>query len=219
MSKPTPITGIDNVIFDLGGVVIDLDRDRAVSELEKLGLAQAGDLLNQYCQRGPFLDLESGRITAAQLYDNLRRTIANNGRPAPTDLQLQEAFNAFLVRIPVERLTALLDLRKRGRRVFALSNTNPVMYDSWIRDEFMQQGLTINDYFEGIVASFMEGCCKPDTEIFRRPLTRYSLEPSRTLYLDDSLANCEAAATTGMKVAHVGYSSRDDMLAILDRLQ
>lgn len=188
------LTNIDNVVFDLGGVVIDLDRERCIRSFEKSGISDAGELLGQYRQEGPFLDLETGRITAAEFFDILRRKAC----PGTTDEELQNAFNSFLVDLPVRRLQAIRMLRS-GRRVFALSNTNPVMYNSWIASAFRAEGLTVNDYFEGVVASFAEGCCKPDRRIFEILISRYGLEPGRTLFLDDSEANCRAAESTGLK--------------------
>lgn len=190
---------IDTVVFDLGGVVIDLDRDRAVSRLEELGLASAGALLDLYCQSGPFLDLETGKITAAEFFDLLRSECHDD----TTDVMIQDAFNAFLICLPPERLHTLHSLRRAGYRLLALSNTNPVMYNSWIAHQFRQEGMSINDYFDGIVTSFQEGCCKPDPQIFRILIDRYSLTPGHTLYLDDGEANCRAAAACGLNAWHV----------------
>lgn len=196
-------------MFDLGGVVIDLDRERCIHRLEELGITDAGSLLGLYRQEGPFLDLETGRITAAEFYDILR----SKARPGTTDVELQDAFNAFLVDLPVRRLQALRKLRGK-KRIFALSNTNPVMYNSWIARAFRAEGLTVNDYFEGVVASFGEGCCKPDLRIFQILISRYGLEPGRTLFLDDSEANCRAAEDAGLKSLRVAEGS--DFISLLN---
>lgn len=189
---------IKNIIIDLGGVIIDLKRERAVAALKHLGIANADALLGLYRQEGPFLGLETGRLTAAEFFDELRResTVEATGI---TDRHLQDAFNEFLVDLPIERLQALRKLREAGYRTYMLSNTNPVMYLSWIAEHFRQEGLTVNDYFDGCVVSFQELTCKPDPEIFRRVLTRYHLNPAETIMLDDSEANCQAAETTGMQ--------------------
>lgn len=213
-----PIEGIDNIVLDLGGVVIDLDRDRAVERLTALGLAEANEDLDQYKQSGIFLDLETGRVTPAEFYDELRRRITSVGNPAPTDKQLQDAFNGFLVALPPARLEAIRAIRARGKRVFALSNTNPVMYPSWIKQQFEQEGLTINDYFEGVVASFMEGCCKPNPLIFQRVTERYGLDPSSTIFFDDSEANCLGADAAGWHSMHIGYTPQTDLLAALKNI-
>lgn len=190
---------IKTIVLDLGGVVIDLCRDRSVRRLEDIGLKEAGELLDLYRQRGPFLKLETGACTAAEFFDEVR-PLCN---PGTSDTDIQDAFNAFLVDLPVERLKAIRDLRNAGYRVLALSNTNPVMYNSWIENRFRKEGLAINDYFDGIVASFQEGCCKPDKKIFEILLGRYGLRPEETLFLDDGEDNCREAARLGIRTWHV----------------
>lgn len=204
---------IRNIIFDLGGVVIDLQRERAVEALSALGLKDADRVLGLYRQEEPFLGIETGRLHAGEFFELLRLSC-----PGANDMQLTEAFNRFLIRIPVERLRRLSELRRNGFKVYALSNTNPVMYNSWIAEHFRQEGMSINDYFDGIVTSFQELCCKPDLRIFRTVLQRYSLEPEVTLMLDDSAANCDAARQCGMKAQQVGPSGSDtDMIALTDK--
>ncbi|MDE6559373.1 MAG: HAD family phosphatase [Muribaculaceae bacterium] len=203
------LQNIENIIFDLGGVVIDLDRDRAVAALTKLGLKEADEMLGLYRQEEPFLGLETGRVTAGEFFDLLREKC-----PGATDTLLTDAFNQFLVRIPVERLEMLRRLRMAGYRIFVLSNTNPVMYNSWIANAFRAEGGSINDYFDGIVASFQELTCKPDPAIFSTVARRYGLNPAATLMLDDSDANCRSAAGVGMHALRVGSTPGDDMLAI-----
>ena len=66
------IEGVRNLVFDLGGVIIDLRRENAVEALESLGIADAGELLGLYRQEGPFLQLEIGEISPAQFFDALR---------------------------------------------------------------------------------------------------------------------------------------------------
>lgn len=205
-------SNIRNLVFDLGGVIIDLDRDESVRRLQAIGLTQADALLDPYKQSGVFLDLETGRMTAPQFLDRVRAMIAENGHAVPSDLEIQDAFNGFLVGLPVERLRALEALRKSGYRLFAISNTNPLMFHSWIESNFRADGKTIRDYFDGIVASFEEGACKPDPLIFNRLMNRYALRPEETLLLDDSPANVEGARRWGLNAVRVGYTPQDDML-------
>ncbi len=189
---------IRNIVFDLGGVVIDLQRERCVQAFERLGYNGADADLGLYRQGGVFYDLEVGAITTAEFYDSLRHLCPG----ARFDTDIRDAFNAFLVDLPRERLAAL-DALKPEYRLFALSNTNAVMYHSWIDNAFRADGKSINEYFEGIIASFQEKCCKPDPEIFRILLHRYGLESMETLYIDDSEANCEAAASVGLQTRQV----------------
>lgn len=203
------LSKIHNIVFDLGGVVINLKRERAVEAFKELGLKDADRMLGLYRQEEPFLGIETGRLHAGEFFELIRISC-----PDASDLQITEAFNKFLVDIPVERLQRLRKLRESGLKLFVLSNTNPIMYNSWIAEHFRQEGLSINDYFDGIVTSFQELCCKPDLQIFRTVLRRYDLDPESTLMLDDSSANCEAAKHAGMKACQVGNAADNDMLAL-----
>ena len=208
------IYNIRNVIFDLGGVVIDLDRDRAVRALEELGLEGADDMLGLYGQKEPFLGLETGETPTGEFFDIMRSGM----KPGVSDKEITEAFNEFLVELPAKRLGMLRRMRMAGYRIFMLSNTNPVMYNSWIDRAFRQEGGTVNDYFDGIVVSYQELMCKPNVAIFETLMRRYGLNPSETLMLDDSEKNCQAAAEAGAHAFKVGKSENDDMMALCGAL-
>lgn len=209
---------IRNIIFDLGGVVIDLKRENAVAALRELGVADADEILGLYCQSGAFLALEKGEITAGEFFDEIRRICGESGREMVSDLEIQEAFNRFFIGIPLSRLETLRKLRREGFRLFVLSNTNPVMYNSWIKRAFMQEGLHINDYFNGIVLSYEEGRCKPDPELFATVPRRYGLVPSETVMLDDSETNCKAAESVGLQSIVIGGMLGFDMDSVADRI-
>ena len=98
------ISEIKAVVFDLGGVVIDLNRQAAIDALSEMGVPGVDKLLGEYEQNGPFRDLETGKLTAGAFYDYLRALAKGNGKEAPENVALQTAFNAFLVGLPVERL-------------------------------------------------------------------------------------------------------------------
>lgn len=208
------IYNIENVIFDLGGVVIDLDRDRAVKALEELGLEDANDMLGLYGQQEPFYGLETGERPSGEFFDIMRSKM----KPGVTDEDITEAFNQFLVGLPAKRLEMLRRMRMAGYRIFMLSNTNPVMYHTWIDRAFRQEGGSVNDYFDGIVVSFQELTCKPDVNIFKNLMRRYGLNPSQTLMLDDSDKNCLAAAEAGAHAFKIGQNHNDDMMAICEAL-
>lgn len=189
---------IRNLLFDLGGVIMDLKRSECVKALESLGMKDADTLIDPYTQRGPFLALENGSITPARFRDEIRSHL-----PAPvTDKEIDDAFNRFLVGIPESRLDALSSLKKKYR-VYMLSNTNPIMWDTRIAEEFRKQGHDVNYYFDGIVTSFEARCVKPATEIFETVVRKFGVKPDETLFFDDSAKNIEAASRLGFKTALV----------------
>ena len=177
---------------------MDIQRTRAVDALRNLGLKDADSILGEYAQQGPFGAIESGAITP----DEFHRQLAARMPPGVSYDDIDRAFIRFLVGIPIHRLDALRRLRKQYR-IFLLSNTNPIMWESEIKDQFRQQGLTINDYFDGIVTSFEAKVMKPDPAIFRYAQQKLGLIPEETLFLDDSQDNCDTARRLGFNVALV----------------
>lgn len=205
---------IKNIIFDLGGVVIDLQRLKAVEALEKLGLKDAAVLLGEYAQKGPFLMLETGHMSSSEMYDLLLPQCG----PSTSCNDIRDAFEQFLRDLPVERLRLIEKLREKGYKLYVLSNTNPIMFHHWIENAFRKDGKTVNDYFDGIVVSFQELMCKPDPEIFKTVVRRYGLIPEETLMLDDSKANVEAARSVGLKAIRIQPDGPDSFKNVCENL-
>lgn len=189
---------IKNLLFDLGGVIIDIQRSRCADSFRKLGMENPDGFLGEYSQSGPFGDLESGKITAGEFHAILRPLLA----PDVTDGQIDAAFNDFLIGIPQARLDALKSLRKRYN-VYILSNTNEIMWSSRIAEEFAQQGGSLSDYCDGAVTSFEVKCMKPSPQIFEITCQRFGIIPAETIFLDDSAANTAAAAALGFNTITV----------------
>lgn len=190
---------IKNLLFDLGGVIMDLVRDHCVRAFERLGMKDADDFLGVYGQKGAFLALESGKIDADEFHRQVRPMI---DRPEVSDEEIDNAFNEFLVGIPVARLEALRALRK-DYKIYLLSNTNPIMINSRIAEEFRKEGFEMADYFDGIFTSYEAGCCKPGKEIFDYTEREGHIKPDETLFFDDSQANVDAARSYGFNAVLV----------------
>lgn len=189
---------IKNLMFDLGGVIMDIDRNRCVRAYEALGLKDAESYLGVYVQSGIFADLEGGKITPAQFRTELRKGF---DRPV-TDAEIDAAFTRFLIGIPRHRLEELRALRK-DYGMYLLSNTNPIMWNGMIRTEFEQEGLEREDYFDGLVTSFEAKSMKPDARIFDYARDKFGIDPAETLFLDDSQTNVDAARALGWQAALV----------------
>ena len=123
-------------MFDLGGVIMDIDRDRCVRAFQNLGMTDADSFFDAYRQRGPFLLLESGKLDP----DAFRREIRKLIPEEVTDGQIDAALCEFLIGIPSHRLDTLRRLRADGHKVWLLSNTNPIMWHRFILPEFTKQG-------------------------------------------------------------------------------
>lgn len=183
---------IKNLLFDLGGVIMDIRRLNCVASFERLGMRDADSFLGEYSQKGPFLQLEEGLISEAEFRQAVREFIDGE----VTDEQIDKAFCDFLVGIPVHRLTELRELRKHYG-IYMLSNTNPIMWHSRIAEEFRHEGMEREDYFDGIVTSFEARSIKPDARIFHHVVAKLGIKPEETLFLDDSQKNLDAAAELG----------------------
>ena len=205
MKKPK-LEGVKNLLFDLGGVIMDIRRENCVKALEQLEVSGIGEMLGVYCQQGAFLQLEEGKITPAEFRDYVR------GKSARTlsDEEIDTAFDAFLLGIPVARLHALESLRNHYK-IYVLSNTNAIMYNQGIRREFEKDGKHREDYFDGICTSFEEGVAKPDRRIFEAVVRKFGIRPEETLFFDDSQTNLDAAAELGFKTWLVDGSVRGVM--------
>lgn len=189
---------VKNLLFDLGGVIMNFRRQNAVDALIKIGMADADSFLGDYAQQGPFLKLEEGAISESEFRNEIRVLIPVD----VTDEQIDDAFCHFLLGIPKYRLDALETLHK-SYKIYMLSNTNSIMWNSVISDEFKKAGHDINYYFDGVVTSFEAKCVKPDAKIFNSVVENFNIKPEETIFFDDSQANIDAAAALGFKTAYV----------------
>ncbi|MBD5317466.1 MAG: HAD family phosphatase [Bacteroides sp.] len=186
---------IQNLLIDLGGVIMDIRRTDCVKAFKELGFDSVDRYLNDFSQTGPFELLEEGRISP----DEFRRSLRSLMPEEVTDAQIDEAFEKFLVGIPVGRLHELRQLRSMGLGLYLLSNTNPIMWNGKIKSEFAKEGRRCEDYFDGILTSFEAGVQKPEPAIFKMARDRFNLDPATTLFIDDSQANLDAAEALGFR--------------------
>lgn len=187
--------GIKNLIIDLGGVLINLTRNRCIEAFESLGVENIREqITNNYQHKDLFERLELGVISVEQFRDDVR---ALSGRPL-TDEQIDAAWISMLGDIPEEKLELLLELRKRYHTML-LSNTN-VLHWEWTRDRFFtNKKHSLSDFFDAIYLSYELHMLKPNAEIFEYVLKDACLVPEETLLIDDAAVNCRGAESLGLK--------------------
>lgn len=188
------MTKINNIAFDLGGVVLALSLEGAIREFERIGLSDARQRLDAFQQRGIFADLESGRINVEEFRAKLSEMI---GRELTTD-DCYQAWHGYVDHVPQRNLDMLLQLRNEGYKVCLLSNTNPYMM-MWAGRDFDGVGHPISHFFDHMYLSYECGVMKPSPEIFQMMLRGQQALPEETLFVDDSPKNCEAAASLGIR--------------------
>lgn len=202
---------IRNLLFDLGGVIMDIKKERCIEAFDRIGLENAAAYFGEFSQQGPFMLVERGDIDIDEFHRRLHTLLPDT----VTDADIDAAFCQFLTGIPTHRLKALRELRRRYK-VYLLSNTNPVMWNSLIREEFTHEELTREDYFDGMVTSFQAGALKPDARIFRYAIDTLGIDPDETLFVDDSQTNLDAAAALGFHTALVAPPA--EMSEVLGRV-
>lgn len=185
---------IKTIIFDLGGVLYDLDRQKCIDALVGIGVSNAGDLLTDYKQAGIFRQIEEGEISDSEFYNEIRKIAGNN----VSDLEIKKAWDAFLIEIPRYKLDLLVKLKSKYQ-IFMLSNTNSIHFSDAIPNEFTQNGLTINDYFDRLYLSYEMKTSKPHQDIFEKLISDSGIIASEALFIDDSPENIRVANELGFK--------------------
>ena len=197
---------IKHLIFDLGGVLVDLDRNACITAFEKLGFKNVETFLGDYGQKDIFRLFETGAITEPEFYDLVRAQLPN----PVSDQLIANAFNAFLLSVnPLK--TTLLNRLKKNRFVSMLSNVNPIHFNSVLQRAWNGNPYHIYDCFNHLFLSYELHLCKPDPEIYRKVVEISGFKPEETLFFDDSAANIEAAQDLGFNTCLISkdYSILD----------
>ena len=191
------LTGKKVLIFDLGGVVLDLFVERSFAALLSLGvqadmLTESGCLMNER-----MMQYDRGDITTDEFFGYIKSFVPQ-AAAGELDAKVQEVWNLMLGDIPVAKLQRLAALRSAGYRVVMLSNTN---VGHWPRIEqlFVEAcGKLPSECFDALYLSFLMRCRKPEPEIFLSLLGSEGVEAADCLFFDDSAENCAAARALGI---------------------
>jgi putative hydrolase of the HAD superfamily len=193
---------VHNVIFDLGGVFLDLDFTLTISALQKLLGVEVYSRNHQY----EFIDqFEMGQISAEEFRSELKTLAsASSGKSTLSDPEIDRAWNAMLGALPKERLDWLQELSAK-KRVFLLSNTNEIHKSAF--DQIAQNTIgsikAFDDLFEGAYYSHLIGLRKPSPEVYKYIVDRHGLDPHHTLFVDDTYSNLIGAEVAGLMVKHL----------------
>ncbi|MBQ0069215.1 MAG: HAD family phosphatase [Bacteroidales bacterium] len=185
---------IKNIVFDLGGIIFEIDKNRAIEHFKEVGFADAKSYLDAFTQVGIFGQLEAGQITAEEFRSELSKL-------AGKEMTLEDCYHGwtgYYKQMHQYILDAVLDLRARGYRVSLLSNTNPYMMQ-WARsNDFDGNGHPVDYYFDKLYLSYECKVMKPDARIFEMMLEGENAKPEETIFIDDSPHNVKAAAELGI---------------------
>ena len=213
---------IKNVVFDLGGVLINLDFDNCLNAFRKAGFR---DIEKQACQfrgkgffseqvrqmqgNGVFSRFELGEISPEEFRDAIRK----EADESLTDRKIDDMWNLMLLDIPREKLDLLLKLREHYM-VYLLSNTNRIHWDYACEQMFCYRGFRVNDFFEDIFLSFEMHKAKPEKDIYEQMMKEANILPEETFFIDDSAINCQAAISLGIQSYH--YHIGEDLSSLFE---
>ncbi|MCW3122197.1 MAG: HAD-superfamily hydrolase, subfamily variant 3 [Flavipsychrobacter sp.] len=193
------IKGIRHIIFDLGGVLINIDYKLTEQAFIDVGITNFAELYSQMQQSAIFDKFEMGQITREEFISSMMKM-----SPTPlTEAQVLKAWNAMLLDFPVRRLQILQQLRLYYD-LFLLSNTNELHEESFNNILMQAHGMpNIGVFFDKVYFSHRVGMRKPMKEIFQRVLDDNGLKPEHTLFIDDSLQHIEAAKALGIQTIYL----------------
>ncbi len=186
---------IKNIIFDLGGVLINIDYDRTTNAFRDLGFPHFEKMYSQFIADQLFEKLEKGKITEEAFY-KVMLAVGNRGITA-TDLKT--AWNSMLLDFRKESL-AFLKTLKNNHSLFLLSNTNSIHLEAVNVILKTQTGLdSLESLFTKSYYSHLIGFRKPNTDVFDFVLKDADLDPGETFFIDDSANNIETAKKLGFR--------------------
>ncbi len=189
---------IRNILFDLGGVILDIDIHATLKGFYELGFP--ADLL-QYpfnMSTDIFFKYETGRIDTVEFRNEIRRKTGVK----MTDEEFDRAWNAMIVRIPKER-TGLLKALSKRYDLYMLSNTSALHVTVFEKMYREAAGIPMHQAFKKIYYSHEIGCHKPDHDAWQHVIRDSGILPRETLFLDDNIHNIKASQELGFQAIHI----------------
>lgn len=197
------LSQIDSIIFDLGGVIVNLDPDRTVRALQANVPGVEPDTFNgKVHQLWFYSEYEVGKISS----DEFVAAFNEHHASKVSRTEFERAWNAMILDFPPERIELIRKLRREGRRIFLLSNTNE-MHETYFAGEFQSKfGHHFDELFDQTFYSHKLGLRKPHTEVFERVIELTAVTPARTLFIDDSEQHIVGARRAGLNAFHLRRS-------------
>jgi len=197
---------VQNIIFDLGGVLLKIDAQQTIQAFRKLGMPDLIGAGGWSYNHQVFLDMEAGKLNDAAFRDGIRELLP---QPA-TDAEIDRAWCSMILELFPERIELLKKLAA-DYRIYLLSNTNAIhlrFFNALFEQDF---NFPFADLFVKAYYSNEIGRRKPAQETYEYVLADAGLKAEETLFIDDSLANVEGAKKTGMNT--IWLTPESDLLS------
>ena len=185
---------IKNIIFDLGGVIMNLDVPRTIKAFKEIGIDNIVNDTGHHYQHSFFYDFEIGQISE----DIFLKTLSSLSNKSPNQKEIKKAWNSMILDIPEERINFLKNLHQ-DYNLFLLSNTNSIHQYKFLTEFKEKRNFSFNDLFKKAYYSYEIGIRKPDAEIFNFVLKDSSLIADETLFIDDAKSNTKSAELCKLK--------------------
>ena len=193
------MTQIKNIIFDFGGVIIDIDYHATINAFKAMGLRDFDLAFSQIRQTDVFDNLETGKISPAQFCKEMNAHFGGG----KSEADIYAAWNAMLGGIPAHRLEMLLKLKKKCP-TYLLSNTNEIHLKHIFKYTKKVYGQAdMDQYFHKTYFSHIMGLRKPNANIFDKVIIENDLDPEETLFIDDSPQHITGAKKVGLHTLHL----------------
>lgn len=190
---------VKNIIFDLGGVILDIDYQKTVDAFVALGFKDFDKHYTQAQQSGLFDAFEIGSMKPDEFIRSIKSFLPDD----VSDEDVVHAWNALLLDWKPERIAFLEELASRYN-LFLFSNTNAIHKAFFDRTFVEQLGKkSLDSYFVKAYYSHVFGRRKPHPESFSALLDENCLIPSETLFIDDSIQHVHGAKEAGIHAVHL----------------
>lgn len=188
-----------NIIFDFGGVFIEVDYHKTAAAFKALGITNFDDLYSQHEASSLFQNLETGKLSPQDFCGAIRQI----SQKELNDNAIISAWNAMLGQYLPTEINILSELKNQYRLIL-FSNTNEIHYNAFV--QLYQQHINkkpFHEFFHSVYYSHQCGYRKPDKESFHSLLQQEHIAAEQTLFIDDTLVNCIGATEAGIASIHL----------------
>ena len=199
---------IKAIIFDMGGVLVDLDIEDCKKVFkETLGYDDIDQIIDACHQKGIYGDLEEGTLSA----EEFRSIVLAGSRPGSTPEMVDEAMSHILVGIQPYKVQMLKKLAQEYD-LYMLSNNNAICLP-YSRAMFAEAGIPLEDIFKKCFFSFEMKALKPSAAFYKAVVERIGLPAEEMFFIDDSQRNVDGAVAAGLPAVY--YEPGTDLEALI----
>jgi FMN phosphatase YigB (HAD superfamily) len=201
---------IKNLLFDLGGVLLNLDQNKTLHAFDQLGLNPTQ--LSRHI--GLLNDFETGKCSVNFFTKSLQNSLPSG----TTEAQIIDAWNAMLLDFPVFRIE-ILKVLKKTYHLYLFSNTNTIHITEVLQ---YTDGLfgknKFESLFDGVYYSHVIGMRKPEIKAYEHVLNLANINGHETLFIDDNESNILGAQKAGLHTMLAKHPIEPNFVNVLTQM-